>query len=145
MNSELITHPVVLLSNNAFTITSSCISILSSFILTIISLSSFSLFRLQQNILSITLESIIYLLLLRLNQGVLSLTPYSNYCFVYFFLCLLFFLYSGLLLSNFVFYFSISTISCYMSKISTVVAVSISLIYFYSIWILFKHKPYLLI
>ena len=99
MNSELITHPVVLLSNNAFTITSSCISILSSFILTIISLSSFSLFRLQQNILSITLESIIYLLLLRLNQGVLSLTPYSNYCFVYFFLCLLFSLYSGLLLS----------------------------------------------
>ena len=99
MNSELITHLVVLLSNNAFTITSSCISILSSFILTIISLSSFSLFRLQQNILSITLESIIYLLLLRLNQGVLSLTPYSNYCFVYFFLCLLFSLYSGLLLS----------------------------------------------
>jgi len=99
MNSELITHPVVLLSNNTSTITSSCISILSSSIFIIIFLSSFSLFRSQQNILSITLESIIYLLLLRLNQEVLSLTSYLNYCFVHFLLCLLFSLYSGLLLS----------------------------------------------
>jgi len=58
MNSELITNPVAPLSNNASTITSSCISILSSPIFTITSLSSFSLFGSQQNVLSITLEII---------------------------------------------------------------------------------------
>ena len=93
VNSELITNPIAPLSNNASTITPSCVSILSSSIFTITSLSSFSLFKSQQDVLSITLESIIYLLLLRLNQGVLSLAPYLNYCFVYFLLQLFSFVY----------------------------------------------------
>ena len=82
-NSELMISFVALLSNNASTITLSCVSILSSPIFTVTSLRSSLLFRLQQDILSITLESIVYLLLLRPNQGVLSLAPHLN-CSVYF-------------------------------------------------------------
>ena len=82
-NSELMTSSVAPLSNNASTITLSCVSILSSLIFTVTSLRSSLLFRSQQNILSITLESIVYLLLLRSNQGVLSLAPHLN-CSVYF-------------------------------------------------------------
>ena len=66
-NSELITNPIVLLSNKVSTIIPSCVSILSSLIFTVTSLSSSLLFRLQQDVLSITLESIVYLLFLRPN------------------------------------------------------------------------------
>jgi len=38
-----------------------------------------SLFKLQQNILSTTLESIVNLLLLKPNQGLLNSSPYLNY------------------------------------------------------------------
>ena len=84
-NSKLITNPIAPLSNNASTVTPSYISTLSKPILTVTSLSHFSLFRSQQNVLFITLESIIYPLLLRLNQGVSSLTSHLNFP-VHFFL-----------------------------------------------------------
>ena len=58
--------------------TPSYVSILSSPIFTATSFNSSSLFRSQQNILSITLESIVYLLLLRPNQELLDLLSYLN-------------------------------------------------------------------
>ena len=67
VNFKLITNPIALLSNNASTITSFCILILSKPIFTVTSLNIFSLSRLQQDLLSITLESITNLLQLESN------------------------------------------------------------------------------
>ena len=89
VNSKLITSPVALLFNNASTITPSCVSILSKPIFTVTSLNKSPLFRLQQDILSITLLSIAnLLLLLRSNQGLLDLHPHLNYfhCSIHFLL-----------------------------------------------------------
>ena len=73
-------NPIAPLSNSASTITPSYISIFSSLIFTVTSLSISLLFRLQQVVLFITLESIVNLfLLLRLNQELLSLGPHLNY------------------------------------------------------------------
>ena len=83
-NSELITNPITPLSNNASTITSSCISTLSSPIFTVTSFRRFPLSRLQQDVLSTILLSIANLLFLRSNWDLLDLCPHLNY-FVCFF------------------------------------------------------------
>ena len=87
-NFELITELVALLFNNVSTITSTCISIISNPIFTVTFLNIFPLFRLQQNVLSITLLSIANLLLLEPNQGLLNSLPYLNYfqCSNYFYI-----------------------------------------------------------
>ena len=61
-NSKLITNPVTLLFSNVSTIAPFWVSILSSPIFTVTSLNIFPLFRLQQSILSTTLESIVNIL-----------------------------------------------------------------------------------
>ena len=77
-NFELMTNLITLLFNNASTIIFLCVSILSSPIFIMTSLNMFLLSRLQQDILSTTLLSIVNLLLLRSNQGLLDLFPHLN-------------------------------------------------------------------
>ena len=78
-NSKLMTSPVTLLSNNTSTVTLTYVSILSSLIFTITFLNIFPLSRLQQELFSITLESIANLLLLKPHQGLLDSLSYLNY------------------------------------------------------------------
>ena len=71
---------IVPLSNNASTVTPSCISILSSPIFTITSLSVFLLLRLHALLFSTTLTSIAnLLLLLKSNWRSSDLCPHLNY------------------------------------------------------------------
>ena len=116
-NSELMTNPVAPLSNNASTVISFCISILSSSIFTVTSLSMFLLSRLQQDILFTTLLSIANMLLLRSNWGLLDLPPHLNCpyyfycsCISFFFLCPWFIFYNftldGQILHNYRSFFS---------------------------------------
>ena len=132
-------NPIAPLSNSASTITPSYISIFSSLIFTVTSLSISSLFRLQQVVLFITLESIVNIfLLLRLNQELLSLGPHLNYIHslpqpifavhysYYSYILVLFF-------PNSVFYSLIPTVSCHMTKFPTIVIISISLIHLHDI------------
>ena len=82
---KLMTSPVAPLYSNASTVTSFYISILSSQIFTVTSLSMSLFFRLQQDVLSSTLESTTnLLLLLRSNWGLSDLYPHLNYfvCFL---------------------------------------------------------------
>ena len=79
-NSKLITSPVVLLFNNAFTIIPYCVSILSNPIFTVTSLKRSSLSKLYEDVFSATLESIAnLLLLLRSNWDSLDLCSHLNY------------------------------------------------------------------
>ena len=84
VNSELITNFIAPLSNNASTITPSCVSILSNPIFTVTSLNMSLLSRLHIDVFSTTLESIANLLLLRSSQELLDLLPYLNYFVCYF-------------------------------------------------------------
>ena len=84
-NSKLITNFIAPLSNNTFTVTPSCISILSNPILTVTFLNISSLFRLQQSVLSTTLKNTVNLfVLLRSNQGLLDLCLHLNYYSIHF-------------------------------------------------------------
>ena len=87
-NSELITKPVTPLSNNASTITPSCVSILFNPIFTITSLSMSPLSRLQQDIFAL----ISIANLLEFNQRLLNPLPLLNYFVHYCHHILVFFL-----------------------------------------------------
>ena len=84
MNSKLITNFIAPLSNNAYTITPSCVSTLSSPIFTVTPLRRSPLSILHIDILSTTLESISNLLLLRSNRELLDLLPHLNYSIYYY-------------------------------------------------------------
>lgn len=126
VNSELITNPIIPLSNNASTVISFCIFILSSLIFTVISLNMFPLSKLQQDILSVALINIVNLLqLLRSNQGLLNFHPCLNYCYiVYYFLYI-----SVFFLSQFYLLFSCS----YNSWLSVQISHSYSSSYSYNL------------
>ena len=78
-NSKLMTNPVALLSNNASTVTPSCILVPLSQIFTVTSLSISLLSRLQQDLLSITLKSIANLSVLEYNQELLDSLSHLNH------------------------------------------------------------------